>query len=64
MCPVLGDIWNFCQAHVAFFALLGLAVVNTMPEEPPESFKATFHWSYHWLHDLLKTFVSFKTAKK
>lgn len=64
MCPAVTEIWNFCQRHTAFFALLGLAMVTTMPDDPPAGVKALPRWAYGWLHDLLKTFVSFRTSKK
>lgn len=40
--------------------LLVLAIVNTMPENPPASIKEFPAWAYRWVHDAAKTFVSFR----
>jgi hypothetical protein len=41
-----------------------LAVVNTMPEQPPSSLRALPVWAYQWAHDALKTFVSYRGPAK
>ena len=48
------------QAHSEVVGLLVLAVVGTMPDEPPERIRAIPGWLYRWIHDAAKTFLSFR----
>ena len=57
------DVWRVIADNKGLIALLGLAFVVTMPEEPAPPFdKIPFIvWWWHWFHEGMRTFVNFRT---
>jgi hypothetical protein len=57
------DVWQFLKNNEAVLALLGLAFVVKMPEEPPSPFNKVpiIVWSWHWFREAMLTFVNFRT---
>ena len=57
------DFWQIVKNNEAVLALLGLAFVVTMPEEPPAPFNKVpiIVWGWHWFHEGMRTFVNFRT---
>jgi len=48
--------------HGAVLSLLALALIVTMPEDPPQSLRTMPGWLYGWLQHGLKTFVSVRVV--
>ena len=58
----LAQIGQFVRENQAVLALLGLAFVVRMPEDPPPPLdKVPFiAWHWHWFREGMLTFVSFR----
>jgi len=51
---------SFLRDHGELLSVLALALIATMPEEPPHSLRDLPGWLYQWVQKGLKTFVSFR----
>jgi len=53
---------SFFREHAELLSVLALALIATMPEDPPHSLREIPGWLYGWVQKGLKTFVSFRSA--
>jgi hypothetical protein len=59
----LHELLTAVGQYQAVIALFTLAVISTMPEQPPAAWLELPRWIYYWTHDALKMFVSFKAPQ-
>ncbi len=52
---------TFWREHEDAMALLALAVIACMPDQPPASLRGLPAWGYSWVVKSLKTFSSFRS---
>jgi hypothetical protein len=54
---------KFFSDHAELLSVLALALIATMPEDPPHSLGEIPGWLYQWTQRGLKTFVSFRAPQ-
>ncbi len=58
--PRLLWIYQFVEAHEAFFFIVFAAWVYSMPSQLPENLYEFPQWAWGWFHDCLKLFLNYR----